>query len=89
MTFSAISNFSYGLRYLETQSYSVDFNFGTRRWSLAVTLSEQGDVFAISPLTVKTQSLTWKVTMMKEENVGPDFKPTLRAASSNLVEISP
>jgi hypothetical protein len=45
--------------------------------------------FSINFLKVKTQSLTQRVVIMKEPIVGPKFKLTLGAASSNLVEISP
>jgi len=54
MTFRATSNFSKGLRCLETRRYRTDFDFGKSRRSLAAKLSEQGDVFAIKFLKVKT-----------------------------------
>jgi len=54
MTFRAISNFSKGLRCLETRRYRTDFDFGRSRRSLAAKLSEQSDVFAINFLKMKT-----------------------------------
>jgi hypothetical protein len=89
MTFSATLNLSKGLRCLETRRCRVDFDFGRSRRSLAAELIKQEDVFAINVLKVKTYSLTWRVVMMTEPTVGPELEPTLGAASSNLVEMSP
>jgi len=89
MTFIATSKLSKGLRCLETRHCRVDFDFGRSRRSLAAELSKQGDVFATNVLKVKTYSLTWRVVMTTEPTVGPEFEPTLGAASSNLVKMSP
>jgi len=70
MTFSATSNFSKGLRYLENSRCRVDFDFGRSRWSLAAKLSKQGDVFAIHFLKVKTHSLTSRVVVLKKPILG-------------------